>query len=567
MIHKSLNYFLLAGFSALLACTETPPPEPPAGDPATQAATESTPDALSAIEEASYRKHVATLSSDEFGGRAPGTPGEELTVNYLVSAFKALGLSPGNGDSYTQDVPLVSVEVTNQPSLTISNEQGETITLNYRTEQVLSTRKQMSGARLENSELVFVGYGINAPERNWNDYEGVDVTGKTVVILVNDPGYATQDPQLFDGNAMTYYGRWDYKYDEAARQGAAGAIIIHDTKPAAYPWSTVENSWTGPQFDVVLPDKGATLADVESWISYDKAIELFAMAGLDLKEMYSQAQKPGFTAVAMGLAATVTLETTIEKVTSRNVIAKLEGREAANEVFIYMAHWDHLGTDPSLEGDTIFNGAYDNATGTAGLLELAAAFTALPKRPRRTVVFLAVAAEEQGLLGSKHYASNPVFPLRDTVAGLNMDGLNKVGRTRDVTIAGMGFSELDEVIQAEASKRDRVLKPDPTPEKGYYFRSDHFELAKLGVPMLYPRIGYDNIEHGLEYGRAQAESYTANHYHGVSDEYSEDWDVSGALEDLKLYFLTGKAIADSDAWPNWSEGSQFKAARDALRAQ
>ena len=567
MFPRYLTLALSALLLVLSACTEAPPPEQASAEPGESASSASSMSlGVSGITEASYRRHVATLSSDEFGGRGPGTPGEELTVNYLVTAFKDLGLAPGNGDSYMQDVPLVSVEVTNQPDLTISDGAGNVMTLGFKTEQVLATRRQVGGAQLQYSEVVFVGYGINAPERDWNDYAGIDVTGKTVVILVNDPGYATQDPNLFNGNAMTYYGRWDYKYDEAALQGAAGAIIIHDTKPAAYPWATVQNSWTGPDFDVVRPDQGMSLAEVESWITQEKAVELFAMAGMDLRDMYEQAQTPGFTAKPMGLSASAELEIEIHDVTSRNVAALLPGSEAPDEVFIYMAHWDHLGTDPALEGDGIFNGAYDNATGTAGLLQLAAAFSSLPEKPRRSILFLAVTAEEQGLLGSLHYASNPIFPLAETVAGLNMDGLSYWGETRDVVVAGFGFSELDEILKVEADKRRRVLVPDPAPEKGYYFRSDHFELAKLGVPMLYPKAGHDSLEHGLEWGMAKAAEFVANDYHRVSDEYSEDWDVDGALEDLALYFMTGKSIASGDSWPNWNEGTEFKATRDAQRA-
>jgi len=566
--YRIATLFLTA---TLIACSDsTPPQQANSGNAALSSAstgshTDSVVTAASAISEASYRAHVATLSSDEFGGRGPASPGEEKTVAYLEAAFRELGLAPGNGDSYIQEVPLASVEITNQPDLVISDG-NQSVSLKFGPEQVMFSRKQSEGTSVKNSELVFVGYGINAPERNWNDYAEVDVTGKTVVMLINDPGYATQDPALFNGNAMTYYGRWDYKFDEAARQGAAGAIMVHDTKPAAYPWTTVENSWTGPQFDIVRADKGAELADMEAWITKEKAAALFTMAGMDLEAMYQAAQTPGFKAQAMGLTASATLVATTETVVSKNVAAMISGSEAPDEVFIYMAHWDHLGTDPSLEGDGIYNGALDNATGTAGLLELAAAYTALPEKPRRSVLFLAVTAEEQGLLGSAYYASNPLFPLENTVAGLNMDGLNNFGRTRDVTVVGYGFSELDDVLAKAAASQGRVLAADREAEKGYYFRSDHFELAKLGVPMIYSSSGYDHVEGGVEYGMKKSKEYTANHYHGVSDEYSPDWDVSGALEDLQLYFLTGERIANSQNWPNWKDGTEFKAARDAQRA-
>jgi Zn-dependent M28 family amino/carboxypeptidase len=413
--------------------------------------------------------------------------------------------------------------------------------------------------------LVFVGYGINAPERGWNDYEGIDVEGKTVVMLINDPGYASQDPDLFNGNAMTYYGRWDYKFDEAARQGAAGGIMIHDTLPAAYPWSTVENSWTGRQFDMVLPDKGETLASVEGWITRENADALFQKAGLDLDEMYEKARQPGFNAVPLGLTASASLVNLTEQVDSQNVAAILRGSEAPDEIFIYMAHWDHLGTDPNLEGDNIYNGALDNASGTAALLEIAKAYATLPQAPRRSVLFLSVTAEEQGLLGSLYYASNPLFPLANTVGGLNMDGMNNFGSTRDITVIGLGMSDLDDYLAAAAAEQERVLEGDREAEKGYYYRSDHFELAKEGVPMLYPRRGYNDREKGLAYGMQKSREYTADHYHRVSDEYNLSWVVSGAMEDMKMYFKTGLDVANSDDWPNWKEGSEFKAARDAQR--
>lgn len=569
---ESCGYLLTLALSTLLVACSDSAPEQQASEPALTKAAAPVADqaksalvkAAAAITEASYRSHVATLSSDEFGGRGPASPGEEKTVAYLENTFKNLGLSPGNGDSYIQDVPLTSVEITNNPELKIQGADHTSI-LKFGSEQVMFSRKQGDGTTLRDSELVFVGYGINAPERNWNDYEGVDVTGKTVVMLINDPGYATQDSALFNGNAMTYYGRWDYKFDEAAKQGAAGAIIVHDTKPAAYPWSTVESSWTGPLFDIVRDDKGAGLADMEAWITMDKAVELFAQAGMDLDAMYQAARTPGFKAQTMGLRASATLTASTKTVVSKNVAAMITGTQAPDEYFIYMAHWDHLGTDPSIEGDGIYNGALDNATGTAGLLELAAAFSALPQKPARSVLFLAVTAEEQGLLGSAYYAANPLYPLAQTVAGLNMDGLNNFGRTRDVTVIGHGFSELDDALAKAADSQGRVLAADREAEKGYYFRSDHFELAKLGVPMLYPNTGYDHLEGGVAYGMEKSKEYISNHYHGVSDEYSPDWDVSGAIEDLQLFFLTGEGIANGDHWPNWNEGTEFKAIRDAQR--
>jgi len=385
------------------------------------------------------------------------------------------------------------------------------------------------------------------------------------VMLVNDPGYATQDPDLFNGNAMTYYGRWDYKFDGAARQGAAAAIIIHDRLPAAYPWSTVANSWTGRKFRIPLPDKGASLVQVEGWITRAHAQMVFARAGLSLDEMYEKARWRGFRAVPMGLTASVTLINDLGKVNSHNVAAILRGSEAPDEVFIYMAHWDHLGTDPGLEGDQIYNGALDNATGTAALLEIARAYASLPQAPRRSVLFLSPTAEEQGLLGSMYYAAHPLFPLSGTVGGINMDGINNFGSTRDFTVIGLGMSDLDDYLAAAVAAQERVIAADKEAEKGYYYRSDHFELAKQGVPMLYAKWGYDERERGLAYGMQKADEYTNEHYHRVSDEYDLSWDMSGALEDMRLYFETGLEIVNSNKWPNWKEGTEFRAIRDGQR--
>ncbi|MBT8039806.1 MAG: M28 family peptidase [Gammaproteobacteria bacterium] len=530
---------------------------PPTGDPVDQAA--------EAITESAYRRHIETLASDSFGGRAPASPGEELTVAYLVDHFKSIGLGPAVGDSYTQDVPLVWVEAVNRPELQVSGGHGPTMVLEYGPDQIIWTRRQAPQAVLENSEMVFVGYGIHAPERGSNDYAGEDVTGKTVVFLENDPGYATHDPELINGNAITYYGPWDYKFGEAARQGAAGAIIVHDTLPAAYGWNTVENSWTGPQFDMVLEDAGESLAAVEGWIQLEHAKTLFERAGLDLEEMHAAAQKPGFEPVALGLRASARIENETEQVLSRNVAAIVRGSEAPEEVFIYMAHWDHLGTDPTLEGDQIYNGALDNASGTAALMEIARAYAALPQAPRRSVLFLALTAEEQGLLGSTYYAANPLFPLENTVGGLNMDGMNNFGATRDITVVGLGMSDLDDYLKAAAAAQERVLEGDRESEKGFYYRSDHFELAKEGVPMLYPGGGYDDREKGVAYGMEKSLEYNQDHYHRVSDEYDLSWVVDGAMEDMEVFFRTGLDVANSDAWPNWKEGTEFKATRDAQR--
>lgn len=513
-----------------------------------------------------YVQHIKSLGSDQFGGRAPGTKGETLTVNYLVNEFQKAGLQPANGDKYTQDVPLTSVEVVSPPTLIIQGGEGEDMLLGYPDDQVVWTRKQIPATGIAKSEIVFVGYGINAPERNWNDYAGIDVKGKTVVMLVNDPGYATQDPNLFNGNAMTYYGRWDYKMDEAARQGAAGAIIIHDTKPAAYPWSTVSASWTGPQFDLVLPDKGASLASIEGWITKEHAKTMFTKAGLDLNEMYKAAQTPGFKAVELNLAATTGVKNKLTTINSQNVVGMIKGSESPEDVFIYMAHWDHIGIDPTKEGDNIYNGALDNATGTAGLIELAKAFGSMKTPPKRSVMFLAITAEEQGLLGSAYYANNPLFPLKNTIAGLNMDGMSYFGRARDITLISKGNSHLDAYVENRAKQQGRVVVADPKPEKGSFYRSDHFELSKKGVPMIYAKPGFDHREKGLEYGLSKMAEYVSHDYHRPSDEYHESWDMSGAIEDLELFYWVGLDIVDSGKWPGWVEGTEFKAIRDQQRA-
>jgi len=537
--------------------------QPPAPPVTNTPVAESAASGEDAINETAYRRHIETLSSDEFGGRAPASAGGQMTVDYLTQAFSGLGLEPANGASYTQDVPLTLVTALNKPELVFSGGEGEDMKMAYSSDQVIWTRKQVPTAAVQDSELVFVGYGINAPERNWNDYAGLDVKGKTVIMLSNDPGYATQDPELFNGNVMTLYGHGGYKFDEAARQGAAGALIIHDPSQSSSGWKSVINSRTGPQFDMVLPDKGEKLASVEGWIAYESAQNLFSKAGLDLKEMYAKAQQPGLTAVPMALKASATLVNEIKNVNSSNVVAMLRGSEAADEYFIYMAHWDHLGTDPTMEGDNIFNGAGDNASGTAALLEIAKAYATMPKAPRRSVIFLATAAEEQGLLGSKHYAANPLVPLAKTVAGLNMDGINNIGKTRDTTVIGRGMSELDNYLAKEAAKQDKVLAGDPAPSKGYYFRSDHFSLASQGVPMLLPGPGYDHNEKGRKYGMKIFMEYVSNRYHQVSDEYDPNWDLSGAMEDIKIFYRTGLSVANSDDWPNWSEDTKFKVIRDA----
>jgi len=504
---------------------------------------------------------IRTLSSDEFGGRGPSSPGEDLTLDYLTEQFASLGLQPGAAGGWLQDVPLVAITTAGAP-LHVGGKDGSRA-LGYGGDWVGWTKRTADAAALDESELVFVGYGIVAPEFEWNDYEGVDVTGKTVVILVNDPGYATQDDNVFRGNAMTYYGRWTYKFEEAARQGARGALIVHETGAAGYPWDVVQSSWTGPQFGLVSPDGGASRVEVEGWLSGTAAADILRRAGQDLAALSAQAARPGFAAGPLGLSVSTQFTNTVVPSTSRNVVALLPGSERPDEVVLYMAHWDHFGTGPDSLADPIYNGAFDNATGTAGLIELARAFKALPEAPQRSVVFVAVTAEEQGLLGSAYYAVNPVFPTHQTVAAINLDGLNVDGPMRDITVVGYGASELDGFLQAAASEQARVLRPDPEPEKGYYYRSDHFSLAKVGVPALYTDAGLDHVEFGEAWTLERRSDYVANRYHTPADEFDPTWDFEGMLQDLALLFDVGYRIADSDVRPNWAEGNEFRSIRQA----
>lgn len=528
--------------------------------------TQSTEDAIASITSEDLKKDVKILSSDEFEGRSPASKGEELTIEFLKNEFQALGLKPGNKDSFFQEVPLVKITSTTTKGLEIS---GKNVSNTFQSgeEFVGTTMRVVEKVSLTNSEMIYVGYGIVAPEYGWNDYEGIDVKGKTVVIQVNDPGFATKDSNLFNGLAMTYYGRWTYKYEEAARQGAAGALIIHETEPAAYGWDVVHNGWTGPQFLLESQDNNMSRCSVEGWITLQSTQTIFKQAGLDFDVLKTDAAQKGFRAVNMGLKANLTLTNTIEYSRSNNVIALLPGSERPEELIIYMAHWDHFAPDPNLEGDQIFNGALDNATGTAALIELAEAFLKLKIPPARSIAFLAVTGEEQGLLGSKYYAANPIYPLTDTVASINMDSLNIYGRMKDITVIGFGQSELDDYVIEEARLQNRTVQPDPTPERGSFYRSDHFPFARQGVPALYTSMGVDHVEHGREWTLAKRNDYIKNKYHKPSDEYDPNWDLSGGIEDLRLLFKIGYKLSMESSFPNWKEGSEFKAKRDADMAK
>ncbi len=523
------------------------------------------------LSEATMKDVTRELSSDAFEGRAPGGAGEEKTVALLIERFKAAGLEPGNPSSekdggWTQDVPLVEIEAKNYSPLAITGRDGKAMAFSQGKDFVMNSYREVPRTEISNSDIVFVGYGINAPEKGWNDYAGLDVKGKTVLILVNDPDFGTESLEgPFGGKAMTYYGRWTYKFEEAARQGAAAALIIHDEAPAAYGWNVVNSSWSGPQFLAQSKDGGASQTQGNGWIQKDVARQLFAAAGQDLEKAMAAAKQKGFKAIDLGLKASVSFDNAIAKKLSRNVIGIMKGAKRPDEYVLYTAHWDHLGRcNPAPDGDDICNGAVDNATGTAALVALAEGFKK-QGAPDRSVVFLAVTAEESGLLGSKYYAENPIYPLAKTVGGVNMDALSTAGLARNLKVVGMGKSELDLFLNAAAKAEGRTPEREPTPEKGFYYRSDHFSFAKQGVPMIYFEGGEDLVNGGREAGRKAADDYTKNRYHAPSDEYDENWDWSGMMADLKLYYRVGRMLAMSTTWPNWVEGDEFRAIRDKSR--
>ncbi len=505
---------------------------------------------------------VKTLSSDEFEGRMPGSPGEEKTVAYLTEKFEAVGLQPGNNGSWVQNVPLVEITGYDYAPLAISGNKAD-FTLDFGSEWVGVSYREVAQTNIDASDMVFVGYGINAPERGWNDYEGVDVKGKTVVILVNDPDYASDSLEgTFNGRAMTYYGRWTYKFEEAGRQGAAAALIVHDTEPASYGWNVVESSWTGPQAFAQRGENAPPLTGMNGWLANAAARKIFEAAGKDLDELTTLARTKGFKPVPLGLKASTGFQNQIRSYNSKNVIGILPGSEAPQEYVLYTAHWDHLGRcTPAPDGDDICNGAVDNATGTAALVALAEAH-AKAGAPKRSVVFLAVTAEEQGLLGSEYYAANPVYPLAQTVGGVNMDALTTAGLAKDITVIGGGKSQLDEYLDAALVADGRTPTADPNSQAGYYYRSDHFSLAKRGVPMFNIKSGLDLIDGGRDAGQAAEADYRANRYHGPKDEYDESWDWTGVMADLQLFYRLGRMLAMSTSWPNWVAGDEFKATRD-----
>jgi len=515
--------------------------------------------------------HIKVLASDEYEGRAPGTKGEELTVSYLTDQFQKLGLQPGNTDgTYIQNVPLVGI--TAEPASLDIARGSRRLSLKWKDDVVAWTKHVADSAAIDGSEMVFVGYGVVAPEYDWDDYKGLDVKGKTLVMLVNDPPVpdpadpSVLDKTVFGGPAMTYYGRWTYKYEIGAEKGAAAVILVHETGPAGYPFSVVQGK-TAENFDLVTPDKNMSRVSIEGWITLDKAKELFKLAGQDFDTLKAAAVSRDFKPVPLGVTASMTIKNTLRTIDSKNVVAKLEGSDPVlkNEYVVLTSHWDHFGIgDPDATGDRIYNGAYDNASGVATLLEIAHAFTQVTPPPKRTIVFLAVTAEEQGLLGSTYYATMPIYPLDKTLATINMDSMNMYGPTKDVIVVGLGASDLDDYAREVAAEQGRTIVPDQEPEKGFYYRSDHFPFAKEGVPALDASSGIQYVGKPEDYGMKLREEYTAKHYHQPSDEVQPDWVTTGTIEEAEFYLKVAYKVAQADKYPEWRPGNEFKAKRDAM---
>jgi Zn-dependent M28 family amino/carboxypeptidase len=519
---------------------------------------------LTSITIEDMKDHISVLASDDFQGRAPSTQGEEKTINYLAEQFKKIGLKPANKGSYFQEVSLMKISADTSAKLDINGGKSK-ISLRFSEDFIGGTPQVSELVQIKNSEIVFVGYGINSSEYRWNDYDGLDVKGKTVLMLVNDPGYATSDTSLFNGKAMTIYGRWTYKFEEAARQGASAAIIIHETNAAAYPWAVVQNSWSGSQFYLLDNDLTRSNLQLQSWVTTESAQKIFESAGLDYNQEINSAAKRGFKPVNMNLKASIQIKNKVTYTKSNNVVAIWPGTDQPDECIIYTTHWDHFGINPSFQGDSILNGAVDNATGTAAIVEIAEAFTKLPEKQNRSVLFIAVTCEEQGLLGSKFYAEHPLYPLNKTVGVINIDAMNILGKTRDMVIIGFGNSQLDDYAISVLKKYRRYASPDPTPEKGSYFRSDHFSFAKVGVPSLYLSHGIDDVEHGKEWGLKESEKWVKENYHKPSDNYEPDkWNFEGMVEDVRVYFEVGYNLSIIKDFPEWKSGSPFKSVRDKM---
>jgi Zn-dependent M28 family amino/carboxypeptidase len=557
----------LAAATALVACQpQTAPPV------ATVPATAATPGAVvahtfnPAIDPGDFVEHVKTLASDAFEGRGPGTPGEDKSVEYIKSQMQRIGLKPGNNGEWFQTVPMV--QTTADPSTTLSlTVNGTPRTLHAGSDMVLGTTSGKPEVKIDNSPLVFVGYGVDAPEQHWNDYAGLDVKGKTVVMLVNDPGFHVNDPTLFEGKRMTYYGRWTYKFEEAARQGASAALIIHDTPGASYGWDVVKNSWSGAQYALPAATDPDPRLPAQGWLTAEQAKALFADSGLDLDALRIAANQRGFKPVPIKATLSLDLKSTIVEKQSRNVIGRLDGSTHPDEAMIYMAHWDHLGKHPDEPGDNIYNGAVDNASGVAGILEIAEAFKHQQPAPERSLLFISVTLEESGLLGSKYYVAHPVVPLEKTVGVVNLDALSVDGKTRDLTVVGMGSSQLEDVLKTVEAKQGLALHAEAHPEAGSYFRSDHFNFAKAGVPALDIGSGDDLVSGGTAAGEAASRDYNEHRYHKPADQYdAATWKLEGVMDDLNAAYGVGRELTSSGQWPTWYPGNPFKAARDKMMA-
>lgn len=556
------RFLLFPAVAALAACNTAGDKSPPAAASGGLNADPVPAEAIAVIDTATLMRHIRVLANDSLLGRQPGSVGEDKTVAYLEAQFKAIGLAPGNTDgTYIQKVPLVGITVSNAPAMTFAKG-ATTKSLKWRDDFVAWTKHVAPTATLNKSELVFVGYGTEAPEFKWDDYKGIDVAGKTIVMLVNDPPLS--DTSQFGGKRMTYYGRWTYKYEQAMKHKAAGALIIHETEGAGYPFAVVQGR-ASEQFDLVTPDKNMSRSEVEGWITLDQAKALFTMAGQNFDSLKARAATREFKPVPLGVTASLNIQNKLRTVDSRNLVAKVEGSDATlkDEYVVYSAHWDHFGVGEKVNGDSIYNGAYDNASGVAGLLNIAAAYQAMKIKPKRSILFLAVTAEEQGLLGSEYYGVTPIYPLAKTVANINMDEVNVTGLTTDLTVVGLGASELDDYAEAAAREVGRTLRPDPEPEKGGYYRSDHFNFARHGVPAFNPGEGVEFVGKPADFGMKTRENYVTNLYHKPQDEISPTWDLSGAVKDLDLYLTIGYRVANASKFPEWRTGNEFKAIRDA----
>ena len=517
--------------------------------------------ASEAITGSAYRAQVDGLASDGMQGREPGSEGERKTIEYIEKEFLELGLQPAAGGNFRQDVALV--EITGSAQSLSFNRGAGGMSLGYGDDMVIGSRRVQAEASITDSEVVFVGYGIHAPEAGWDDYAGLDMRGKTALILVNDPGFVTGDESLFRGRAMTYHGRWTYKFEEASRQGSAAAIIVHETAPASYDWSVVRNSWSGPQFYLDREDGNSGRTSLEGWITEARARQLMELAGQDFDALKAAAVKRGFKPLPLGVSASAGVRNEIRRKRSPNVAGVMPGKDRPDEYVIYMAHWDHLGVDPAGEGDRIYNGAVDNASGVAGILTIAKAYRDMLPGASRSVLFLAVTAEESGLIGSEYYALHPLASLEKTAAVINIDALNPLGRAKDLEVVGYGASDLEDLLGKAAKAQGRTLAPDRRPEAGYFYRSDHFNFAKAGVPALYVKSGINLRDRPEGTGKTLLEDYQATRYHKPGDEYSESWDVSGTVEDLRLLFEVGARVANSKSWPAWRTGNEFAPAREA----